>query len=292
VAPIISRLPDLAPALAPGPFSDHRPSWISPTPHAKRLFSRTRDKEHLNDLVPLWTNWDYRNWRLIWRAIRHAMIGEVEIKRHGTEYLPKPEGMDSGPVFGLPRSRRLLQHGLPDRHRLGWRHLPPPSAHPQDWSEALKLTKRVSKDGFSLLIFSKVVAQEMLSVGRYGVLADKPVSSDIDSQPYLAGYTCENILDWTQVEIDGRFEFDYILLREFHTDRRQFVVEGAARTPRPSRTSATATSSSRIAPCASATTRGRQRWEYFQALYIRDDADADLTESRRNSTSRWSTACR
>jgi hypothetical protein len=112
---------------------------------------------------------------------------------------------------------------------------PPPSAHPQDRSEALKLTKRISKDGLSLLIFSKVVAQEMLSVGRYGVLADKSPTTDSETLPYLAGYTCENILDWTQVEIDGRFEFDYILLREFHTIAGS-SFEGRAATPRRTRT--------------------------------------------------------
>lgn len=189
-------------------------------------YSSVQSKQELMEQTPVYANYDYSNWRMIWRAIRHAMIGEVEIKRHGEEYLPRPDGMDdeqysayleravfynmvyrtvtglTGAIFR--RDARLLNAG--DRLK-----------------EAMK---RISKDGLSLNVFSKVAAQEMLSVGRYGVLVDKGLSDGPNVRPYLAGYTCENILDWTMADIDGRNEYDYILLREFVTDRRLFVLEG------------------------------------------------------------------
>lgn len=234
-----------------------------------------RSKESLNDLVPLWTNWDYRNWRLIWRAIRHAMVGEVEIKRHGKEYLPQPEGMDD-PQFAAYLDRAVF-YNMTYRTVTGltgsiFRRPPRLLKH---GPKLRKLNKRISKDGLSLLLFSKVIAQEMLSVGRYGVLADKGTSSDLSNLPYLAGYTCENILDWTTTEIDGRDEFDYILLREFYTDRRLFIFEG--NDAKPNTSYGNLFISYRALRLAYNEEEGR--WEYHQEVFRRDSADADMTET-------------
>lgn len=245
-------------------------------------YTQTRNKESLKELVPLWTNHDYRNWRLVWRAIRHAMIGEVEIKRHGGEYLPKPEGMDKDQYEAY--LDRAVFYNMVYRTVTGLTgaiYRRPPrllKAGPK----LRELTKRTSKDGLSLLLFSKVITQELLSVGRYGVLADKADSSDPTVKPYLAGYTCENILDWTQTEIDGRDEYDYILLREFITDRRLFTFEGNSNTPTPNPTYGN------LFICYRALRLEYndidERWEYRQELYRRDSADADMTETPEITT--------
>lgn len=256
----------------------------APTPPTKRqvktfkerqaTYANRRSRTDLTDQVPTFVNWDYRNWRDIWRSIRHAMIGEVEIKRWGKYYLPKPEGMDDGQyaayldravffnmvyrtVTGLTgsifrRDPRMLKAG----------------------PKLQKLANRISKDGLSLNIFSKVVTQELLSVGRYGILADKADSNDILAQPYLAGYTCENILDWTTVEINGRDEFDFILLREFHIDRRLVVISGAQTAPNPSY--GQLFNSYRILRLVY--NPEFDRYEYLQEYYHQDNADATLTE--------------
>lgn len=240
----------------------------------QNLYANKRDKQALLERLPLFTNWDYGNWRLIWQAIRHAMVGEVEIKRHGAQYLPQPDGMDEGQyhayldravfynmvyrtVTGLTgsifrRDPRILKAG----------------------PKLLDLTKRVSKDGLSLRIFAKVVAQEMLSVGRYGVLADKPATDEVTAKPYLVGYTCENILDWTTTDIDGRNEFDYILLREFTVDRRLFRFEGNDAVPNEYYGQLFI----RYRILRLVWNDFDQRWEYQQELYTRDGADADLQE--------------
>lgn len=225
--------------------------------------------------MPAFTNWDYQNWRMIWLAIRHAMIGEVEIKKHGQDYLPRPEGMDDDQysafldravfynmvyrtVTGLTgsiyrRDPRLLRAG----------------------PKLTELTKRISKDGLSLKLFAKIISQEMLSVGRYGVLADKSASGSETAKPYLAGYTCENILDWTTTEIDGRDEFDYILLREFVCDRRLYQFEGEEAKPN--------TSYGQLYTVYRVLrliwNDFDQRWEYRQEVYNRPNADADMTET-------------
>lgn len=183
--------------------------------------------------APAFTNYDYNNWRLVWTAIRHAMLGEIAIKAHGRTYLPSPDGMDEEQYSSY--LERAVFYNMVYRTVTGltgaiFRRDPRMlKAGPK-----LKdLSKRISKDGLSLNIFSKVVSQEMLSVGRYGVLVDKGVEGTIAGKPYLAGYTCENILDWTVTEIDGRDELDYVLLREFQTDRRMFRIEGTEAKPNP-----------------------------------------------------------
>jgi hypothetical protein len=225
--------------------------------------------------MPLFINYDYGAWRDVWRAIRHAMIGEVEIKRHGRSYLPRPDGMDDDQyrayldravfynmvyrtVTGLTgsifrRDPRILKAG----------------------PKLTKLTKRVSKDGLSLTIFTKVIAQDMLSTGRYGVLVDKaPESVDRPTQPYLAGYTCENILDWTEADIDGRTEVDYVLLREFKTDRRFYNIVGTDAVPNPTYGQFFA-----VYRALRLVQDDDGKWEYVQEVYERDNEDADLTET-------------
>lgn len=189
-------------------------------------YSALRSKQELTERAPLFTNWDYNNWRMIWMAIRHAMIGEVEIKRHGHVYLPQPDGMDE------QQYAAYLDRGV--FYNMVYRTVTGLTGaifrrDPRVLNAGPRLEQmmpRISKDGLSLSIFAKVIAQEMLSVGRYGVLVDKSTSEGPNVRPYLAGYTCENILDWSTIEIDGRDEFDYILLREFDTDRRLFIFEG------------------------------------------------------------------
>ena len=230
--------------------------------------------------APKFTNWDYNNWRMIWMAIRHAMIGEVEIKRHGGMYLPQPEGMDDTQyaayldravfynmvyrtVTGLTgaiyrRDPRLLRGG----------------------PKLNKMTKRISKDGLSLSVFAKVASQEMLSVGRYGVLVDKSKNDGPDVRPYLAGYSCENILDWSTTEIDGRDEFDFILLREFQQDRRLYRFEGSE--AKPNDTYGKLFMNYRILRLVY--DEDLERVVYQQEFYSADGEDADLTEEPEIST--------
>jgi hypothetical protein len=237
-------------------------------------YAAKRSKQQLADLMPAFVNWDYTNWRDIWRSIRHAMIGEVAIKQQGKMYLPQPEGMDDGQYAAY--LDRAVFYNMVYRTVTGltgaiFRRDP---RLLKASTNLTALTKRVSKDGLSLNIFAKVVAQEMLSVGRFGILADKAASDSLTAKPYLAGYTCENILDWTWTEIDGRNEYDYILLREFIMDRRMWIAEGKQLVSNPSYGQLF---------CAYRCLRliynpEFDRWEYIQEYYTRGNEDADLTE--------------
>lgn len=237
-------------------------------------YASRMSKQQMMENVPLFANWDYANWRLIWLAIRHAMIGEVEIKKHGTEYLPRPEGMDDGQYDAY--LDRAVFYNMVFRTVTGLTgaifRRDPRLIRPTP--KLAEVVKRVSKDGLSLKIFAKVIAQEMLSVGRYGVLVDKTSFDSPTAKPYLAGYTCENILDWTTTEIDGRDEYDYILLREFVVDRRMYDMAGDQLVPNTSYGQLFT-----VYRVLRLTFNAEQnRWEYRQEIYQRESTDADLTE--------------
>jgi len=184
-------------------------------------------KQALEDRVPIYHHYDYALWRDVWRSVRHAMIGEIEIKRHSHHYLPRPSGMDDGQFHAY--KDRAVFYNMVYRTVVGltgtvFRRDPRlKNAGPK----LTKLMSRVSKDGLSMTLLAKVVTQDVLSTGRFGILADKNLDdeSGAETQPYLASYTAENILDWTMRDINGRYEVDYILLREFKTDRRLQTVE-------------------------------------------------------------------
>ena len=270
-----SSPPDGIP-LASTPTSTPRTPNRSRAIRNQALATSRRNKYDVqNNIVPTFVHGDYANWRQIWRAIRHAMIGEVEIKRHAALYLPRMESMDDA-QWGAYLERAVF-YNMVYRTVTGLtgnifrRESRLFKAGPR----LTKNVKRVSKDGLSLNVFSKVVAQELLSVGRYGVLLDKADSQDPTVQPFFAGYSCENLLDWTETEIEGRNEADYILLREFKTDRR-FVIAGAgdALVPNPTYGQFFI----RYRALRLLFNEEMQRWEYHQELYERENADANLSE--------------
>ncbi len=248
--------------------------------YGERFNANVRTKRVLEDATPLYANADYNEWRDIWRSIRHAMIGEPMIKAYGERYLPCPEGLDDDQydamldravffnmtyrtVTGLTgsifrRSPRLLNAG----------------------PKLEALTSRISKNNLSLDVMAKVVAQEQLSVGRVGVLVDKQKEKPGQTaDPYLAMYTCENILDWTETEIDGRNEYDMILLREFYVDRRVSLIEGSGRNAKPVPNPGYGELFVRLRKLALEWNEPDQRWEYCQYLYEGNNVDADMATS-------------
>ncbi len=255
-----------------------------PTKAQMRAFQKRQDqygpnalsKQQLEERVPVFVNYDYANWRDIWRSVRHAMIGEVEVKRHGAFYLPRPSGMDDA-QFDAYKDRAVF-YNMVYRTVVGltgavFRREPRvKKAGPK----LVKLCQRVSKDGLSLTLLAKVTAQDLLATGRFGILADKAPEdgSGLPSDPYLAAYTAENILDWTVTDVEGRNEVNYVLLREFKTDRRLAVFE--AGDVRPNANYGRFYVIYRVLRLTY--NDEMARWEYHQEVYDRENADADLTE--------------
>jgi hypothetical protein len=72
-------------------------------------------------------------------------------------------------------------------------------------------TSDVSMMDLSLLDFTRKVTDEVLAVGRYGVLVEY---SDEELTPYFVGYRAENILNWRTERVEGRMVLTMLVLEE------------------------------------------------------------------------------
>ncbi len=151
----------------------------------------------------------------MWRTLRHVYVGEMEIKRHSERYLPKMQGMtkeeyeaylDRAVFFNMTTRTLIGMLGTMFNRNPVVENLP-----------STVDTSNISKTNQSLMQFTREVAREVLHVGRYGVLVD--MDEEGRRPPYLAGYTVENITDWTVREIDGRWTVTEIILRELRLAR-------------------------------------------------------------------------
>lgn len=146
---------------------------------------------------------EYTEALTIWRKIRDVMQGEKRLKQQGTAelYLVKPSGFEKEPKLWelylslaefFPATRRTVV-GLKGAI---FRRAPAVDLKGawDDWAKA------VTQDAQSLVTFSKVVTEEVLTVGRYGILVDFPRRKEGEksssSMPYLAGYCAEAIINW------------------------------------------------------------------------------------------------
>lgn len=160
---------------------------------------------------------DYQYWSPIWRMIRDAEIGEVEVKRKQQLYLPKLAGHDAEQYASyLHRAvfYNMTSKTLNALYGTMFRRNPKVSGMTKPLQ---KLSKRFSKDGMSLHLTSKTAAKEVLAVGRYGMLVD--ASSDGAGHAYVATYTAENIVDWQLEEVDGEWTYTRVVLREISYQR-------------------------------------------------------------------------
>lgn len=147
----------------------------------------------------------------IWTKIRDVMQGEKKLKQRGTAelYLVKPSGFDKEKSLWdlylslaefYPATRRTVV-GLKGAI---FRRAPTIDLGKtfDEWA------KSVTQDGQSMTTFSKVVVEDVLTVGRYGILVDFPTVKEGEKQsssamPYLCGYCAEAIINWrTTVVID------------------------------------------------------------------------------------------
>ncbi len=73
--------------------------------------------------------------------------------------------------------------------------------HGQDWQMDLPgmeyLFERATKDGLTLDTFSKRITIELLTTGRYSVMADAP-NTERGGDPYLCGYPAESLINWDE----------------------------------------------------------------------------------------------
>ena len=176
-----------------------------------------KDIASLTSSYPSWTHPDVIYAEEDWELLRDAFAGEREVKAQATKYLPQPSGLDDndyatylnnatyynmtartvGALVGSIFKRNPVVSNLPEKLNAG--------------------IKSITKDNESLLAFSRRVAREIMHMGRYGVLVDRPQG---DGDPYMVGYVAEAILDWSTTEVKGRNVLSEVVLMEIVEDER------------------------------------------------------------------------
>ncbi|PSL23467.1 DUF4055 domain-containing protein [Dyadobacter jiangsuensis] len=170
---------------------------------------------------------EYDEFSKVWKRCRDAATGQRAIHKGGEEYLPKLEGQSTD-EYDKYRSRALYYNAtgrtVEGMKGLVFRKKPvlvtPEMMKP--WLEDITMT------GISFNGLAKKNLEEVMKVGRYGLLVDYPLAPQLvegasltindaakmDIRPYIAGYTAENILNWILERVGSKTILTNVFLNE------------------------------------------------------------------------------
>jgi hypothetical protein len=153
-----------------------------------------------------------------WTLMRDAARGEKAIKEAGEKYLPMPSGFRAQQDGGVKyyeayQCRAQFPSILPMTvggmvgviHRVEAKIDMPEAMQP--------LWEKATADGLPLEAFHRRITAELLTTGRYSILAD--AASEGSELPWLAGYGAEALINWS----DAR---DLFVLDETGPVRNEF----------------------------------------------------------------------
>lgn len=169
----------------------------------------------------------YTEYALVWTMCRDASTGQRAIHGGGVKYLPKLEGQ-SDDQFKAYKQRALYYNAtgrtVEAMKGLTFRKKPfldvPDKMKP--WLADITMT------GISFIGLAKKNMEEVLKVGRYGLLVDYPQAPALgdgasltindadllDIRPYMVGYTAENILNWNNQRVGSKTILMDVFLNE------------------------------------------------------------------------------
>jgi len=129
-----------------------------------------------------------------WRLLRDSVEGERAIKSRSQTYLPTREGQD------LVDYKSFLERAVyyPATARTVEGFYGSIFRRPTSVTAPASINLLSSSfGGETFLSMVEDVVEEVLIVGRIGLLVDLPVDAAPLSQPYVETYVAENILNWT-----------------------------------------------------------------------------------------------
>lgn len=176
-----------------------------------------RQEQASQAVGPIWRHPDYAYWQSDWQMLRDMFMGEREVKAKGEHYLPRMEGMTPGDYRAY--LKRSTYYNMISRTVYGlqgslFRRQAEVSGVPK---RLVNNMKTIGRSGESLFLLMRLTGLEMLLLGRFGVLVDRP--TEPGGAPFLATYLAENIVDWVVVEADGKYILQEVILREFSVAR-------------------------------------------------------------------------
>lgn len=157
-----------------------------------------------------------------WCQMRITAAGPRAVKEEGVEYLPLPSGFTTHKDKGLNaydayRKRARFPHIVGPTvigmsgviHRMEAQIEMPDAMEP--------LWERATKDGLPLEALHRKITVELLTTGRYGLLADAALAEQGGSElPFVVCYTAESIINWSE-------DYDFFVLDEEAYKRTGFA---------------------------------------------------------------------
>ena len=160
-----------------------------------------------------------------WSRIRDAIAGEDAVKQKAGTYLRRPDSMSAQDftqyakcAVWFPATSRALS-GL-----VGSVFRKEPKVETPDNDRLADITL----SGTPFVTFAKGLTEEVLALGRGGVLVDVGTSG----APYLSRYVAESILSYRTAYIDGEQRLSMVVLREYRERPKaedRFVTETVER---------------------------------------------------------------
>jgi len=135
-----------------------------------------------------------------WKLMRNCVRGEKAIKEANVTYLPMPSGFksqsDQGKEMYSAYQTRAQFPEIVSPTIDGMVGVIHRNESQIDMPDSMQyLFENATADGLTLDALHKRVTRELLETGRFGLLADAPSGG---GQPYLAGYTAESIINWSE----------------------------------------------------------------------------------------------
>lgn len=215
--------------------------------------------------LPRWTHPEVTYWFDRWRMIRDACAGSRAVKDQAQTYLPQLEGMDDDEYAAyLDRATYYNFSGRTASALTGsiFRRKEMLNGIPESLDDRLKT---ISKDREPFAIYAEHVADEVIKLGRFGVLVDMPNGPSTTPRPYFASYPAETILDWETSEVDGYNTLTRVVLWELRLvrDTKTFQPKWV--------------SQYRVLTLE----QGPEGWTYWQELYTHPTENATLEPQHR-----------
>jgi len=157
---------------------------------------------------------DWTRRQIQWARIRDALEGQDEIKENGEAYLKRPDGMTQNAYDAY--KERAQFYPVAERTLRGLSGLVFRNAAQFELPTRLEpLREAATTDGNTLEVMSEMLVNEVLSVGRYGLLVDYATeNTTVTSVPYIATYTAENITDWRVQFVGGLRVLTRVVLKD------------------------------------------------------------------------------
>lgn len=157
-----------------------------------------------------------------WERCEHAAEGQDEIHEYGVKYLPRLSGQTDQEYKSY--KQRALFYNATQRTIDGLTGLlfikPPVTEYP---AALESITADITMSGVNLHQFAEMVAEEVVTLGRCGVLVDHPPMTEVltvaqaqslGMRPYMRLYDAECIINWRTDRIAGVETLTLVVLEE------------------------------------------------------------------------------